>query len=80
MDTEMATYSFLKTKASKPTHPWYHAINDDRDYLTPEDIGSAIKAGGSKEEIWEATLQALESGASEDPSCCAFVALKMESE
>lgn len=57
------------------TNPWYYSKHD---YITPEDIAAAIAAaiaaGGTKLEVWEIVLKAIEINACEDVSCCAFVA------
>ena len=47
-----------------------------RDYITPEDVALAAKAGHPSLDLCLAVLDALESGAAEDPSCCAFVATR----
>jgi hypothetical protein len=57
-------------------NPWYYATKDKRDYITPEDITAAITAGGQKLEVWHAVLDALSASACEDPSLCAYVAIR----
>lgn len=59
-------------------HPWHHAHQDKRTYITPKDIQAAIEADGEKEEVWLDVLQGVESGSLEDASACAFVAIRFE--
>lgn len=64
------------------TNPLHHMQADGRDYLTPEDIGHAIRAGGTKLEVWAVVLGAFAAGRDgiaygcEDGPLCAFVALR----
>jgi len=67
----------MKLKVTPPTDPWYYAVNEQRDYITPEDIDDASKAGGKKEDIWKIVLTALGAKSCEDWSCCAFVASRL---
>jgi len=62
-------------KVFKKTDPWFYALEAKNDYLSPEDITAAIKAGGEKLEVWEIVLDAISANACEDLSCCAFVAV-----
>jgi len=66
--------AYLKTK--DPVNPWHHAAKEGRDYMTPEDVTAAIKAGGEALVVAEAVLQAVDLGCVEDSSCTAFAALR----
>jgi hypothetical protein len=55
--------------------PWVYARVQGRDYLTPEDVVDAIKAGVGRTTIYRIVLDAIESRAAEDYRLCAFVAL-----
>jgi hypothetical protein len=55
--------------------PWNHAVAAKRDYLTPEDLGEAIKAGAGRFAIYQTTLEAIQMRRVEDWSLCAFVAV-----
>jgi hypothetical protein len=55
---------------------WEHAKAAGRDYITPEDVGAATSEGATKDDVWRDVLQAIEAKSAEDPSCCAFVALR----
>ena len=61
-----------------PKDPWHYAVQDKRDYITPEDIGSAIGAGAEKATLHAVVLEAISQGRVEDHSCCAFVAFQMK--
>lgn len=64
-----------KYSATGPlTDPWTYAIAENRSYLSPEDIGAAIRSGARKEVMLSTVLNALGTGACEDASLCAFVA------
>lgn len=58
-----------------PKNPWYHAGLERREYITPEDIGDAIKAGAGHLDIARVTLKAINDRAAEDYRLCAFVAI-----
>ncbi len=67
------------------TNPWAHAKEAERDYITPEDIGDAIEnlaqgddevAHSQLDDLWETVLAAIGQKRAEDPSLCAFVAVK----
>ncbi len=55
--------------------PWFHARNVERDYITPEDVTAAIKAGASEALLLRTVLAAIERGTVEDVSLTCFVAL-----
>lgn len=63
-------------KEYKQTNPWFYATKSEHNYLTPEDITAAITAGGDKEEVWGAVLDAMSSGSVEDWTLCAFVSIR----
>jgi len=65
----------LATVVADPS-PKAIAKADGRDYITPEDITLSVKAGHLSLSLCLDVLDALESGAAEDPSLCAFVAAK----
>lgn len=65
-----------KEEKVKETNPWFYTVKDGRDFMTPEDITAAITAGGQKLEVWHAVLDALSANSCEDPSLCAFVAIR----
>ena len=58
--------------------PWTYASRCTRSYITPEDIGEAIKAGASAEKLHPIVLEALSKKVCEDWSLCAFVAFRMD--
>ncbi len=58
--------------------PWYYAKKAKRLYITPEDVGDAIKAGATEVLLLRTVLAAIERGAVEDTSCTAFVALTVK--
>jgi hypothetical protein len=58
------------------TSPKAIAAAEGRDYITPEDITLSVNAGHPSLDLCLVVLDALESGAAEDPSLCAFVATK----
>jgi hypothetical protein len=60
----------------KKTNPWHYAEKEQRDYITPEDIGDAFDAGGKRFDIWRVVLHAIDKRQCEDVSLCAFVAHK----
>ena len=57
--------------------PWFHAKKSDRNYITPEDVSAAIRAGAGEVLLLRSVLAAIELGTVEDVSCTAFVALKV---
>ena len=65
---------------------WDRARAHGRTYITPEDIRDAQThvvddkdgAADYERDIWKNVLEAVESGAAEDISACAFVALNPE--
>lgn len=52
-----------------------HAVAAKRGYLTPEDIGEAIKAGAGRFATYQTTLEAIQMKRAEDPALCAYVAV-----
>lgn len=59
-----------------PRNPWAHANQSGRDYITPEDVGDAIKAGASRLAIATCVLNAINDRKAEDYRLCAFVAVQ----
>lgn len=57
-------------------NPWYFSKQEGRDYLTPEDVDDAIKAGCTPVTALRVVCEAVESKSVEDPSLCAFIALE----
>ncbi len=56
--------------------PMVHAMMANRTYITPEDVTAAIANGGTQLVVYGAVLDAIARKKAEDPSACAFVALK----
>lgn len=56
-------------------NPWWYARKAKRDYITPEDIDEAVKAGALRPQIMQHTLSAIEDKRAEDVTLCAFMAL-----
>ena len=54
--------------------PWEFAKAEGRDYLTPEDLTAALKAGATPLEVAIETLAAISVKQAEDVKLCAFVA------
>lgn len=57
-------------------NPWFLAVKEKRDYITPEDIEEAIKNGADKTSLYKEVLLAISAKACEDVSLCAFIAVK----
>lgn len=66
--------AYLRSK--DPSNPWHYAAKAGREYMTPEDVGAAIEAGGGALVVAEAVLQAVDLKCVEDSSCTAFAALE----
>lgn len=58
------------------TNPWHHTGDA---CLTSGAIDMAIQAGGTRLEVYQAVLEAVDTGNLEDASACAFVALGLGS-
>jgi len=54
---------------------WSIATARGHDYITPEDVVSAIDGGAACDEVWRDVLIAVDIAAAEDSSLCAFIAL-----
>lgn len=74
---ERLGYKILGFDVSGPTasSPWFHAAADGRsEYIAPEDVSAAIKAGADPLTLAREVLDAIGRGAVEDPKLCAYVA------
>lgn len=56
--------------------PWDLATEAKRTYITPEDITDAMRSGCDEVHMIRSVLGAISSRRAEDPTLCAFVALK----
>jgi hypothetical protein len=63
------------TRGDKTGPVWRLATDRGRGYITPEDVGDAINAGATREEVWRDVLIAVDIKSAEDASLCAFMAL-----
>lgn len=52
------------------------AASNGRDYITPEDVSEALRAGATVDSVRQQVLQAIADKGAEDPSCCAYVAVR----
>lgn len=71
-----AVAEYDEKKRRRAHDPWFHAswAGREQKYITPEDITTALNAGGDPARIRQIVLDAISKGQCEDHSLCALVA------